>query len=91
MPLVEMRFDELECGFFMYCEQLYFAFPHGKFVLYFPVKDGKIQRRSDESYIFDLEMITVIPLPEVSKYGMPINENENPMDSRFWSEPTSLR
>ncbi len=91
MPLERMRFRQLECGFFLYRGRLYFAYPHGDWVFHFPVIDGKIQRHDDGTNIFPTEEIEVIPLPEVSKYGMPINENENPMDSRFWSEPKSLK
>jgi hypothetical protein len=86
MPLERMEFGNLECGFFLYCERLYFALLHGEWVFHFPVIDGKIQRHDDGTNIFPTEEIEVIPLPEVSKYGMPIKESENPMDQKFWSQ-----
>jgi hypothetical protein len=86
MPLIEMEFKELNFGFFLYDGKLYFAFLHGNWVFHFPVIDGKIQRHDDGSNILPWSTVEVIPISEVSEYGMPIKENENPMDSKFWSQ-----
>lgn len=93
MPEISMRYGQLECGFFRYLGGIYFAMPrgiylampHGKMIFHFPVKDGKICRRSDGSNIYPGESISAIPLRDMANHGMQINQGDNPLDQRFWS------
>ncbi len=85
MAEVNMKWGRLECGFFRYRDQIYFAMPHGKMVFHFPVKDGKICNHSDSSNICPGEEISVIPLQDMANHGMQIKQDDNPLDQRFWS------
>ena len=85
MAEVSMKWGELECGFFRYLDQIYFAMPYEKMIFHFPVKNGKICREADGSNIFSGQEISVIPAPEMVHHGMDKGVDNNPFEDRFWS------
>jgi|GEM_PF-5003413 len=82
---ITMRFKNLGVGFFKHEGKVYFAMPHGEMMIHFPVLNGKISRKSDESSIFPDEDIEVIPFKEMSAHGLEIKPGDNLNEPRFWT------
>ena len=45
IEMKEMLFGDLEHGFFLHRDQLFFGMTHGRFTFPFPVVNGEIQKK----------------------------------------------
>ncbi|NTU99424.1 hypothetical protein HGA64_05490 [Candidatus Falkowbacteria bacterium] len=86
MKRLKMRFGVLSQGFILFDGKPYLNMMHGQYNLLFPVVDGKISRKSEDLDIPPEEVIEVIALEGLEKFGIIMTETDNLMDQKFWGE-----
>lgn len=79
-----IKFENLESGFFLHGEKLYFAILRGPSTFYYPVKNGKILRAGSKPNIHWEQKVEVLSEEEWEAHGVPCHHGDNPMDDKFW-------